>query len=100
VVKLLITNYERFIAETVSDFFKSVNIWQSYQQERGCIVHFVLLTTTLLEDKSIRSAVLQESPTCPADKPTDRQTDGQTEPHLAPVPSAAMQTNISSVIVV
>ena len=23
----------------VSDFFKSVNIWQSYKQERGCLVH-------------------------------------------------------------
>ena len=23
-------------------FFKSVNIWQSYKQERGCLVHFLL----------------------------------------------------------
>jgi len=26
-------------------------IWQSYKQERGCLVHFVRLSTTLLEDK-------------------------------------------------
>jgi len=26
---------------TVKEFFlKSVNIWQSYKQERGCLVHF------------------------------------------------------------
>jgi len=27
-------------------FFKSVNIWQSYKQERGCLVHFVRLADT------------------------------------------------------
>jgi len=30
-------------------FFKSVNIWQSWKQEGGCLVHFVRLTTTLLK---------------------------------------------------
>ena len=30
---------------------KSVNIWQSYKQEGGCIVHFVRLATTLLKDE-------------------------------------------------
>ena len=25
-------------------FFKSANIWQSYQQERGCLVHFLRLS--------------------------------------------------------
>ena len=34
---------ERYIAESVSDFFKSVNIWQSYKQERDCLVHFLCL---------------------------------------------------------
>jgi len=29
---------------------KSVNVWQSYKQERGWFVHFVLLATTLLVD--------------------------------------------------
>jgi len=29
---------------------KSVNIWQSYKQERDCLVHFVRLANTLLED--------------------------------------------------
>jgi len=27
-------------------FFKSVNIWQSYKQERGCLKHFVRLADT------------------------------------------------------
>jgi len=30
---------------------KSVNIWQSYKQELGCLVHFVHLATTLLKDE-------------------------------------------------
>ena len=30
-------------------FFKSVNIWQSYNQE-GCLVHFVRLATIVLTD--------------------------------------------------
>jgi len=29
---------------------KSVNMWQSYKQERGGLVHFVLLAKTLLKD--------------------------------------------------
>ena len=28
---------------------KSVNIWQSYKQERGCLMHFALLANTLLK---------------------------------------------------
>jgi len=28
-----------------------VNIWQSYQQERGCLVHFARLANTLLKDE-------------------------------------------------
>jgi len=28
-----------------------VNIWQSYKQEGRCLVNFVRLATTLLEDK-------------------------------------------------
>ena len=42
---LLITKLKRFIAECVSEknIFKSVNIWQSYQQERDCLVHFLRL---------------------------------------------------------
>jgi len=30
---------------------KSVTIWQSYKQERGCLVHFVCLATPLLNIK-------------------------------------------------
>jgi len=29
----------------------SVNIWQSYKQERGCLVHLKRLTNTLLKDE-------------------------------------------------
>jgi len=32
------------------NFFKSVNIWQSYKEERGCLMHFARLADTLLED--------------------------------------------------
>jgi len=31
---------------------KSVNIWQSYKQERGCLMHFVRLANTLLKDEA------------------------------------------------
>jgi len=33
----------------VKFFFKSVNIWQSYKQERDCLVLFVRLANTLLK---------------------------------------------------
>ena len=36
----------------MSDFFsKSMNIRQSYKQERGCLMHFVRLANTLLKDE-------------------------------------------------
>jgi len=28
-----------------------VNIWQSYKQERGCLMHFARLANTLLNDE-------------------------------------------------
>ena len=31
-------------------FSKLVNIWQSYKQERGCLMHFTRLANTLLKD--------------------------------------------------
>jgi len=37
--------------ESVSNFFKSSNIWQSYKQERGCLMHFAHLANTLLKDE-------------------------------------------------
>jgi len=45
VVKFLITKLKKgFIADCVSKIvFKSVNIWQSYKQERDCLVHFARL---------------------------------------------------------
>jgi len=30
---------------------KSVNIWQSYKQERGCLMHFVRLANTMQKDE-------------------------------------------------
>ena len=30
---------------------KSVNIWQRYKQERGCLMHFAHLANTLLKDE-------------------------------------------------
>ena len=29
--------------------FKSANIWQSYEQERGCLTHFARLANLLLK---------------------------------------------------
>jgi len=44
-------NKERFIAESAGKkVLKSANIWQSCNQEGGCLVHFVCLATTLLEN--------------------------------------------------
>ena len=41
---LLITKLKRFIAQSVSEKeLKSVNIWQTYSQERGSLVHFLSL---------------------------------------------------------
>jgi len=38
-----------FITESAGRIFlESVNIWQSYKQERGCFVQIVRLATTLL----------------------------------------------------
>ena len=42
----------------VKKFLKSVNMWQSYKQELGCLMHFARLTNTLLKDEgSARSDV-------------------------------------------
>jgi len=41
----------RLLHYLVNDFFKSVNIWQSYKQESGCLVHFAHLANTLLKDE-------------------------------------------------
>ena len=35
----------------VKTFLKSVNIWQSNKQERGCLTHFACLANTLLKDE-------------------------------------------------
>jgi len=36
---------------TVKRILKSVNIWQSYKQEGGCLKHFACVANTLLNDK-------------------------------------------------
>ena len=33
-------------------FFKSVNIWQSYKQERDCLVHFLRLLSSVLATRA------------------------------------------------
>ena len=44
---------ERFIAESVSEKkLKSVNIWQSYRQERGCFVQVVRLALLQVEQSA------------------------------------------------
>ena len=49
-VELLIA---RFVTKSVDEkkIKKSVNIWQSYKQERGCLMHFAYLANTLLKDE-------------------------------------------------
>jgi len=34
----------------VKKSLKLANIWQSYKQEHGCLMHFARLTNTLLKD--------------------------------------------------
>ena len=36
---------------SVNKISKSVNIWQSYKQVRGCLMHFARLANTLLNDE-------------------------------------------------
>ena len=46
----------------VKTIFKSVNIWQSYKQEHGCLMHFAFLANTLLKDEE------QEAQLSPRDR--------------------------------
>ena len=48
VVGLLITKLRKVYCCVI--FFKSVNIWQGYEQQRGCLMHFARLANTLLKD--------------------------------------------------
>jgi len=36
-------------AESASEIFKIGELWQSYQQEGGCLVHFVRMATAMLK---------------------------------------------------
>jgi len=44
-----------------ADFFTSVNIWQSYKQEHGCLVHFVCLQATIYTAKRRRKCTAQST---------------------------------------
>jgi len=46
-----VATYLRCGGVVKSDFLKSVNIWQSYKQDRGSLMHFALLANTLLKDE-------------------------------------------------
>jgi len=51
-------NKSLLLSQSVKRFLKSVNISrQSYKQERGCLMHFVRLVSTLLEDEENRDLV-------------------------------------------
>ena len=38
--------------------FLTVNIWQSYSQERGCLMHFAHLANTLLKTKKVHETIM------------------------------------------
>ena len=42
--------------------FKSANIWQSYKQERDCLVRFVRLAETVLKDEESARNPLNDAP--------------------------------------
>ena len=51
---------------------KSVNIWQSYKEERDCLAHFERLANALLKDggqKSKRMGRVTQSTTLPVTSP-------------------------------
>ena len=50
-VRLLITKLKGLLLSVLVKKLKSANIWQSYEQERGCLVHFAHLANTLLKDE-------------------------------------------------
>ena len=39
------------LSPRVKEILKSVSVWQSYKQERGCLMHFARLANTLLKDE-------------------------------------------------
>jgi len=45
----------------VENFLKSVNIWQSYQQERGYLMHFARLANTLPKTKKVHETITSDS---------------------------------------
>jgi len=46
-------NKSLLLSLRVRKSLKSVNIWQSYKQERDCLVHFVRLANALLKDSLV-----------------------------------------------
>ena len=51
VVGFLINKLRKVYYGEGKNILKSVNIWQSYMQERGCLMHFARLANTLLKDE-------------------------------------------------
>jgi len=45
----------------VENFLKSVNIWQSYQQERGYLMHFARLANTLPKTEKVHETITSDS---------------------------------------
>ena len=45
----------------MENFLKSVNIWQSYQQERGCLMHFARPTNTLPKTEKVHETITSDS---------------------------------------
>jgi len=46
---------------SVKNYVKSVNIWQSYKQERGCLVHFLRSSFCSMVAKRTKCMRLQRS---------------------------------------
>ena len=69
VVGLLITKLRKglLLSVWVKKKFKSVNTWQSYKQERGCLMHFARLANTLLKREEMCG--LQTRPRTDVDPP-------------------------------
>ena len=42
----------------MKEILKSVNIWQSYKQEPGCLMHFARMANTLLMTKKVHETIM------------------------------------------
>jgi len=58
---LLITKLKKVYCWVCECFFKLANIWQSYKQKRGCLMHFARLANTLLKDEESESVKIWQN---------------------------------------